>query len=80
MRWRSFCAELLAIADKLNVDTVVILGALLADTPHTRPVPVSGRRTPDSAKTFGLQESRYEGPTGIAGVFQDACVAAGFRR
>ena len=46
MRWRTFCAELLAIADKLNVDTVVILGALLADTPHTRPVPVSGRPTP----------------------------------
>ena len=43
MRWRTFCAELLAIADKLNVQTVVILGALLADTPHTRPVPVSGR-------------------------------------
>lgn len=78
MRWRSFCAELLAIADKLNVDTVVILGALLADTPHTRPVPVSGAAySPDSAEFFGLQESRYEGPTGIAGVFQDACVAAG---
>jgi len=68
----------LAIADKLNVDTVVILGALLADTPHTRPVPVSGAAySPESAKFFGLQESRYEGPTGIAGVFQDACVAAG---
>ena len=78
MRWRSFCAELLAIAEKLNVDTVVILGALLADTPHTRPVPVSGAAySPDSAKLFGLEESRYEGPTGIAGVFQDACVAAG---
>ncbi len=78
MRWRTFCAELLAIADKLNVDTVVILGALLADTPHTRPVPVSGAAySPESAKFFGLEETRYEGPTGIAGVFQDACVAAG---
>lgn len=78
MRWRSFCAELLTIADKLNVDTVVILGALLADTPHTRPVPVSGAAySAGSAKFFGLEESRYEGPTGIAGVFQDACVAAG---
>ena len=78
MRWRTFCAELLAIADKLNVDTVVILGALLADTPHTRPVPVSGAAySPDSAKFFGLEETRYEGPTGIAGLFQDACVAAG---
>ena len=46
MRWRTFCAELLAIADKLNVDTVVILGALLADTPHTRPVPCPARPTP----------------------------------
>jgi predicted ATP-grasp superfamily ATP-dependent carboligase len=78
MRWRTFCAELLTIAEKLNVDTVVILGALLADTPHTRPVPVSGAAySPESAKHFGLEETRYEGPTGIAGVFQDACVAAG---
>jgi predicted ATP-grasp superfamily ATP-dependent carboligase len=78
MRWRTFCAELLAIADKLNVGTVVILGALLADTPHTRPVPVSGAAySPESARYFGLEETRYEGPTGIAGVFQDACVAAG---
>jgi predicted ATP-grasp superfamily ATP-dependent carboligase len=69
---------LVAIADKLNVDTVVILGALLADTPHTRPVPVSGAAySPESAERFGLQETRYEGPTGIAGVFQDACVGAG---
>ncbi|MGE2713777.1 PAC2 family protein [Mycolicibacterium litorale] len=78
MRWRTFCAELLNIADKLNVQTVVILGALLADTPHTRPVPVSGAAySSESAKFFGLEETRYEGPTGIAGVFQDACVQAG---
>ncbi|EUA42106.1 PAC2 family protein [Mycobacterium xenopi 4042] len=42
MRWRTFCAELLAIVDKLNVETVVILGALLADTPHSRPVRCPG--------------------------------------
>ncbi|MCV7193004.1 PAC2 family protein [Mycolicibacterium brumae] len=78
MRWRSFCAELLEIVVAVNADTVVILGALLADTPHTRPVPVSGAAySPDSAKYFGLEETRYEGPTGITGVFQDACVTAG---
>lgn len=78
MRWRTFCAELLTIADKLNVDTVVILGALLADTAHTRPVPVSGAAySPESAAFFGLEQTRYEGPTGITGVLQDACVAAG---
>ena len=78
MRWRTFCAQLLGIIEKLNVDTVLILGALLADTPHTRPVPVSGAAySPESAARFGLTETRYEGPTGITGVFQDACVAAG---
>ncbi|MGB3522972.1 MAG: PAC2 family protein [Mycobacterium sp.] len=78
MRWRSFCAELLAVIEQLDVDTVVILGALLADTPHTRPVPVSGAAySAESATRFGLTETRYEGPTGITGVFQDACVAAG---
>ncbi len=78
MRWRTFCAELLVILEKLHVNTVVILGALLADTPHTRPVPVSGAAySPDSAQRFGLTETRYEGPTGITGVFQDACVTAG---
>lgn len=78
MRWRTFCAELLAIMDKINVSTVVILGALLADTPHTRPVPVSGAAySPESAQQFGLKETHYEGPAGITGVFQHACVAAG---
>ncbi|MFV0493963.1 PAC2 family protein [Mycobacterium sp.] len=78
MQWRTFCDELLAVVDKLNVDTVVILGALLADTPHTRPVPVSGAAySTESANVFGLEETRYEGPTGIAGVFQYVCVAAG---
>ncbi len=31
----------------------------------------------DAAKRFNLEGSRYEGPTGIAGVLQDACVRAG---
>jgi proteasome assembly chaperone (PAC2) family protein len=74
MRWREFCAQLLATADDLGVQLVVTLGALLADTPHTRPVPVTGTATdPELVEQLKLQESRYEGPTGIVGVFQDAC-------
>jgi proteasome assembly chaperone (PAC2) family protein len=75
MRWRQFCAELLAAADELGTELVVTLGALLADTPHTRPIPVSGTATePDLADRLKLEQSNYEGPTGIVGVFQDACV------
>ena len=74
MRWRQFCAELLAAADELGGQIVVTLGALLADTPHTRPVPVSGTATePELVDRLKLEQSTYEGPTGIVGVFQDAC-------
>jgi proteasome assembly chaperone (PAC2) family protein len=78
MRWRKFCAELLDHVEQLGVTTVITLGALLADTPHTRPVPVTGTAyDTESATKFGLEHSRYEGPTGIVGVFQDTCVQAG---
>jgi proteasome assembly chaperone (PAC2) family protein len=74
MRWREFCAQILATADDLGVQMVVTLGALLADTPHTRPIPVTGTASDrDVVEQLKLQESRYEGPTGIVGVFQDAC-------
>jgi predicted ATP-grasp superfamily ATP-dependent carboligase len=60
------------------VAQVVTLGALLADSPHTRPVPVSGTSSdPGLASRLGLEHSRYEGPTGIVGVLQDACEKAG---
>ena len=54
---------------------MVTLGALLADTPHTRPIPVTGTATePELVDRLKLEQSTYEGPTGIVGVFQDACV------
>jgi proteasome assembly chaperone (PAC2) family protein len=78
MRWRGFCEELIELCQELGVTTVVALGALLADTPHTRPTPVSGSAyDAESAAQWGVETSRYEGPTGILGVFADACVQAG---
>lgn len=77
-RWRAFCEELLDHADRLGVSTVVTLGALLADTAHTRPVPVTGTAyDEEAAERHGLTRSKYQGPTGITGVFQNACVQAG---
>ncbi|UAK39057.1 PAC2 family protein [Gordonia bronchialis] len=78
MRWRGFCAEIVDIAEQLGVETTVMLGALLADTPHTRPVPVTGSAfSSESAARYNLTESRYEGPTGITGVLQDMFVQGG---
>ena len=74
MKWRAFCAELLACADDLGVELVVTLGAMLAETPHTRPIQVSGTATElDLEDRLKIDPATYEGPTGIVGVFQDAC-------
>ncbi len=78
MRWRGFTAELLGFAHELGVEMVVTLGALLADSPHTRPIPVSATASdPGLARSLTLETSRYEGPTGITGVLQEACGRAG---
>ncbi|MDQ1615538.1 MAG: hypothetical protein QOJ60_1477 [Actinomycetota bacterium] len=78
MRWRSFAAEVLGWCHELGVEMVVTLGALLADSPHTRPVPVTGASSDEGlARSMQLEPSRYEGPTGIVGVVQDACTSAG---
>ena len=78
IRWRAFCAELLGLAAELGVERIVTLGALLADVPHTRPVPVTVSTSDDAiARSLGLERSRYEGPTGIVGVLQDAAARGG---
>src|SRR5919107_762510 len=78
LRWRTFCAELLEYVERLGVTKVITLGALLTDTPHTRPTPVSGISfDAASAGELRVEPSSYQGPTGIVGVFQNACVEAG---
>jgi proteasome assembly chaperone (PAC2) family protein len=78
LRWRAFCSELLGFVERLGVTKVITLGALLTDTPHTRPTPVSGISfDAASAGELRVEPSSYQGPTGIVGVFQNACVEAG---
>lgn len=78
MRWKTFSQDLLDLADDCEVDLVITLGSMLADTPHTRPITVSGSGAhPDIASRLGVEISKYEGPTGILGVIQDACVRRG---
>lgn len=73
MRWGSYVKELLGHAGHWGASTLVTVGALLADVPHTRPIPVTTTSDdPGLMDRLSLEPSRYEGPTGIVGVFQDA--------
>ena len=79
LHWRSFCEDVISVARTTGCEIVVTVGALLGDTPHTRPIHCTGSATDEvlSAR-LGMQRSRYEGPTGIVGVLHDAMRRAGF--
>jgi predicted ATP-grasp superfamily ATP-dependent carboligase len=74
LRWRTFTDLVVGLAQELEVELMITLGALLADVPHTRPAPVTGSASDEElVQRLGLSASRYEGPTGIVGVLHDAC-------
>jgi proteasome assembly chaperone (PAC2) family protein len=78
LRWRSFCRAVVSIVQEVGAELVVVLGALLADVPHTRPVRVSGTTSnQELAERAGLAAPTYEGPTGIVGVLVEALREAG---
>jgi proteasome assembly chaperone (PAC2) family protein len=73
LRWRTYAGEVVDVATELGVELIVVLGALLADVAHTRPVKVTGTAADaDLVRRLGLARSTYEGPTGIVGVLHDA--------
>ncbi|HEX8122307.1 MAG TPA: PAC2 family protein [Solirubrobacteraceae bacterium] len=78
MRWRTFCALVVDLAEALGTQLVVSLGALLADVPHSRPVGITGLASEPSLVTrLNVSTAAYEGPTGIVGVLHAACADAG---
>jgi len=68
-RWLDFCDEILDVAQQWDVGSVVSIGALLADVPHTRPVPCQVTSDdPGVQALLGVESSEYEGPSGIVSV------------
>jgi predicted ATP-grasp superfamily ATP-dependent carboligase len=80
MHWQTFCDAILHVADECAVSEVVLLGALLADVPHTRSSMINAISTDqDLIDGLGFRHAEYEGPTGITGVVQHACARAGLK-
>lgn len=78
LKWKTYAATLLDLAKQCGVNLVITLGALLADVSYSRPVRVAGFSSdPTLAARLQLTPSRYEGPTGIVGVLNDACRRSG---
>ncbi len=81
LRWKRYSGHIVQVAREFGAREALALGALLADTPHTRPVPISGgATTPELAERLaaeGIKPSGYEGPTGIVTVSGQALAEAG---
>jgi proteasome assembly chaperone (PAC2) family protein len=75
LRWKTFAREFLQVCQHLNISETLLLGAFLANIPHSATVPISGSAShPELIERLGeldVRDSRYEGPTGMIGVIQE---------
>jgi predicted ATP-grasp superfamily ATP-dependent carboligase len=78
IRWRTFTEQMVQICRAVSARRVVLLGALLADTPHRRSLPVTGvSSSTELASGLRLDPASYTGPTGIVGVLAAGLEDAG---
>jgi hypothetical protein len=76
--WQTFTSEVLDVALAADISGIIVLGAMLADVPHTRAI--STFLSSDNAlvrSEFGVERSSYEGPVGILSVIATAAESAG---
>lgn len=77
-RWQAFTADLLTRAAEHHVSGIVLVGALLADVPHSRPIPASLSSEDEILQDIlDIEAPTYEGPTGITGVLGHTAFQAG---
>jgi len=81
LKWRTFCSEITDLARATSARRLVTMGALITDSVHTRPVPLTGFATDETVQrrlaARGINRSSYEGPTGIVGTLHNLCLQAG---
>lgn len=72
LRWRTFVDAVVEVVRRFDVRMVVTLGAMIAETPHTRPPSITGSTTdPELAELMRLDRPSYQGPTGVVGALHE---------
>lgn len=67
--WLDFAKEIADHVEGEEIDSVIFLGAMLSDAPHTRPIAVTATTTNEAVSLeTGAELSIYEGPVGILSV------------
>jgi proteasome assembly chaperone (PAC2) family protein len=76
LKWKTFTSTFVEVCKRYNASEVLLLGAFLANIPHSMDVPISGFSSNtemlERLLEIDVHSSRYEGPTGMVGVLHDA--------
>ena len=76
--WKTFTREILEVVESNDITSIVFLGAMLADVPHSRPISVFTSSENSGVRAqLGIERSGYEGPVGILSVLGAAAEQAG---
>jgi hypothetical protein len=69
LRWRVFNREALELAQRCHVEDIVLIGSLVAEVPHTKPIHITGTSNQSAMlrrfKAHGIGRANYNGSTGI---------------
>jgi hypothetical protein len=71
-RWRAFADEIMEFIQDREIDSIVFLGAMLADVPHSRPIQIF-KSSPfkDVREIHDAELPQYEGPVGILSIIAE---------
>ena len=76
--WQAFAAEVIDAALTEDITGLIVIGSMMSDVPHTRPISVLAGSDNDGLRTaLELERSTYEGPVGILNVLTAAAEEVG---
>jgi hypothetical protein len=78
LQWQHLISELVEVIEDRDIQAVIMLGSLAAETPHTRPIKVyKNSQTASVRNALGIERSNYDGRAGFMSVLGHAIEKAG---
>jgi len=78
LQWQYLRDEILEIVEDREITSVIMLGSLASETPHTRPIRIYKNSQTASVRNFyGIERSNYDGRAGFLSVLGHAFEKAG---
>ena len=78
LQWQFLITELLEIIEDRDIQSVIMLGSLAAETPHSRKIKIyNNSQTASVRNALGIERSNYDGRAGFISVLGHAIEKAG---